>query len=197
MVNREEYNDIIAKGIDLKLLQKNEHKIRFAGTRTWRTFKSSQDYLLATMFVRLVTEYGYDKGQIQFEESVVDGTPILYVERSAVDQLYIYILDDEITSQEYQEYCRRTNHSLLSKKDVRIYVMYATPIKADSYQLQPSKNLIQSVVDIPAWRTQKLPTYKYIYQAGEYKKINPHYNYKSLSPVNYETLTRCFKLAHY
>lgn len=196
MVNGEEINDIVAKGIELKLLQKNEHKIRYAGTRSWRTFRSSQDYLLATMFVRLVTEYGYEKGQIQLEESSVDGTPILYVERGKLDQLYIYVLNDEITSQEYQEYCRKTNHSLLSKKDVKIYAMYTTPIKAECYQLLPSKSIIKSVVDIPASYTLKLPTYKYIYQAKEYKRINPQSNYKSLTPVNYETLTRSFKLAH-
>lgn len=196
MVNREEKYDIIAKGIELKLLQRNEHKIRYAGTRTWRSFKSPQDYLLATMFVRLVTEYGYDKGQIQIGESPDDGTPTLFVERSSTEQLYVYILNDEITSQEYQEYCRKTNQYFLTRKAVKLYVMYATPIKVDSYQLLPSKNIIQSVVDIPASRTQKIPTYKYIYQAEDYKKTFPHSNYKSLTPVNYETLTRCFKSAH-
>lgn len=196
MVKKEEDNEIIAKGIELKLLQKNEYKIRFAGKKIWRTFRSSQDFLLAAMFVRLASEYGYDKDQIQIIDSPDDGTPILYVERSAIDQLYIYILNDEITSQEYQEYCRKTNYYLLSKSEAKKFVMYATSIKSDSYQLLPSKNIIQSVVDIPLSRSQNLPTYKYIYQAEEYKKTHPLSNYKSLSPVNYETLTRCFKLAH-
>lgn len=195
MVNKGEDNDIIAEGIELKLLQKNEHKIRYAGNKAWRTFRSSQDYLLATMYVCLVTEYGYDKDQIQILESS-DGMPILFVERSPFEHLFIYIFKDDVTSSEYQEFCRKTNLSLLSKKEVKIYVMYATTIKTDSYQLIPSKNTIQFVVDIPSSDTHKLPTYKYICQAEEYKKSHPFSKYKPLMPVNYETLTRCFKLAH-
>ena len=188
--------DYIAQGVELKLIQTKKQKIRFAGEKTWRALESPQDVLLATMYVRLIVEYGYDKSQIHIEETENSGIPVLVVERTVRDYLYVYILSEEMSSSEYQEYCRRTNQILLSTQTAKIYVMYVTPIKSESFHLHTSDNIIKSIVDIPASRSQKSPTYKYIYQAEEFKKSHPNTHFKSLTPVNYETLNRCFKSAH-
>jgi type I restriction enzyme M protein len=197
--------DLIEKGKKegLIIISDDEKQITYTKQNKRRNYSTPEEKVQLESYLKLIFTYGYNPERIRQFVPVKMGSEtkeadILVYNDDECSQPHILVecKKQEVSEQEFQQAIEQAySYAFALPNDVK-YVWITSGLKDEYFEVDKKRNKRIGQPDIPQFGVKKLATYKYVYDAENFKQVEGKQKFFDLSIVEEKKLKDIFKQAH-